>query len=357
MKFEGIYTPVITPHNDDGSINEAVLENVIDHLIASGVHGLILAGTTGEYYAQSREERLHLMPVFRDIINKRVPLIIGTGAMRTEDSVEYAEAAAKVGADALLVATPPYAVPTERENALHALTIDRAANLPIMLYNYPGRMGVEMGEEYLDRVGRSPNFAAIKESSGDINRLHLLARDYPHIQLGCGMDDQALEFFAWGASCWVCAGSNFAPEAHIALYQACRVEGDFDKGRRIMTAMLPLMRVLEQGGKFVQCIKYGLSVRGIPAGPPRKPLQSLNKNEKRDLEQVIWVMDSTLQHIVGDSMNAQNLNSENAGSRAGKESTDQKNDVTDGRERKQRTYQQGDDGPMILAGQEGTDNV
>nr|CAA6830325.1 MAG: 4-hydroxy-tetrahydrodipicolinate synthase (EC [uncultured Thiotrichaceae bacterium] len=297
MKFDGIYTPVITPHHEDGSIDEKGLETVIEHLISSGVHGLILAGTTGEYYAQTREERMHLMDVFKGIINDRTSLIIGTGALRTEESIEYAEAAAKVGADALLVATPPYSVPTERENALHALAIDRAANLPIMLYNYPGRMGVNMGEEYLDRVGRSPNFAAIKESSGDINRLHLLARDYPHIQLGCGMDDQALEFFVWGASCWVCAGSNFAPEAHIALYQACRIEGDYGKGRRIMTAMLPLMRVLEQGGKFIQAIKHGAAIRGLPAGPLRKPLQSLNKDEKRELEQVIRVMNITLDKI------------------------------------------------------------
>ena len=99
---------------------------------------------------------------------------------------------------ACLLASPPYAVPTERENALNALTIDRAANLPVMLYNYPGRTGTMMGEEFLDRVGRSRNFCGIKESSGDINRVHLLARDYPHIQLGCGMDDQALEFYAWG---------------------------------------------------------------------------------------------------------------------------------------------------------------
>jgi len=111
------------------------------------------------------------------------------------------------------------------------------------------------------------------------------------------MDDQALEFFAWGASCWVCAGSNFAPEAHIALYQACRVEGDFQKGRRIMSALLPLMRVLEQGGKFIQCIKHGLVMRGLPVGPPRKPLQGLNKDDKRELEQVIRLMDTTLQYI------------------------------------------------------------
>jgi len=297
VKFEGIYTPLVTPYNEDYSINYDGIGPIIEDLVASGVHGIIVAGTTGEYYAQSQEERLQLMRICKDAINDRLPLIAGTGAIRTEESVSYAEAAAKIGADAILVATPPYAVPTERENALHALTIDRAANLPIMLYNYPGRMGVMMGEEYLDRVARSSNFCAIKESSGDINRLHLLARDYPHIQLGCGMDDQALEFFAWGASCWVCAGSNFSPEAHVALYKACRVEGDFDKGRRIMSAMMPLMRVLEQGGKFIQCIKHGATMRGLPAGPPRKPLQSLNKDDKRQLEQVIRVMNHTLKLI------------------------------------------------------------
>jgi len=297
MKFEGIYTPLITPHNEDHSINYDGIEPIIEDLIQSGVHGIILAGTTGEYYAQSREERLQLMSLCKQIINKRLPLIIGTGSIRTEESVEYAEAAAKIGADAILVATPPYALPTERENALHALTIDRAANLPIMLYNYPDRMGVMMGEEYLDRVGRSSNFCAIKESSGDINRLHLLARDYSHIQLGCGMDDQALEFFAWGASSWVCAGSNFAAEAHIALYQACRIEGDYNKGRKIMSAMMPLMRVLEQGGKFIQCIKHGAALRGLKVGPPRRPLQPLNKDDKRQLEQVIRVMNHTINLI------------------------------------------------------------
>lgn len=298
MNFKGIYTPVITPYNKDYTIDYKGLETVIESLIKAGVHGLILAGTTGEYYAQEKHERLQLMPIFKDIINDRVPLIIGTGAIRTEDSIEYAEAAAKAGADAILVATAPYAVPTERENALHALAIDRAADLPILLYNYPGRMGVSMEEEYLDRVGRSANFQAIKESSGDINRLHILAHDYPHIQLGCGMDDQALEFFVWGASFWVCAGSNFAPEAHIELYKACYIEGNYTKGRRIMNAMLPLMRVLEQGGKFIQCIKQGVSIRGLAAGPPRKPLQPLNKDDKRELEQVIRVLDLTMNHIL-----------------------------------------------------------
>ena len=300
MRFEGIYTPVVTPYNADFSIDRENFQAVVERLIAAGVHGIIVAGTTGEYYAQSAEERVDMMRFAREIIGTRVPLVIGTGAIRTEDSIHFAEQAKAVGADAILVATPPYAYPTGREIALHALAIDRAANLPVMLYNYPGRMSVNMDEETLDRLGRSPNFCAIKESSGDPNRLHMLARDYPHIQLSCGMDDQALEFFAWGARSWVCAGSNFAPEAHIALYEACAVQGDFTKGRRIMSAMLPLMRVLEQGGKFVQCIKHGVTMRGIDCGPPRKPLQPLNKDDKRQLEEVIRTLDRAIAEIKGD---------------------------------------------------------
>jgi len=300
MQFEGIYAPVITPYHSDFSLNQDALEATINRLIEAEVHGLIIAGTTGEYYAQSTDERVEMMSVAHEIIAGRRPMIVGTGAIRTEDSILYAKAAKKAGADALLIATPPYAYPTGREIALHALAIDRAADLPAMLYNYPGRMCVNMDEETLDRLGRSPNFCAIKESSGDPNRLHMLARDYPHIALSCGMDDQALEFFAWGARSWVCAGSNFAPEAHIALYQSCAVEGNFTKGRAIMSAMLPLMRVLEQGGKFVQCIKYGLTLRGIDAGPPRKPLQPLNKDDKRQLAEVIATMDIAIAHIMGE---------------------------------------------------------
>lgn len=297
MQFEGIYTPVVTPHDPDFSINKDKFAVVIEFLIDKGVNGLIVAGTTGEYYAQSPEERIEMMALAKDLIKGRLPLIVGTGAMRTEDAIMYAEAAKDVGADALLVTTPPYTYPTGREIALHALAIDRAANLPVMLYNYPGRMSVDMDEDTLDRLGRSPNFCAIKESSGSPDRLHMLARDYPHIQLSCGMDDQALEFFAWGARSWVCAGSNFAPEAHIAMHKACAVEGDFTKGRRIMSAMMPLMRVLEQGGKFVQCIKYGMTGRGIDCGPPRRPMYPLNKDEKREFDEVVRTMNAAIKAI------------------------------------------------------------
>lgn len=300
LRFEGIYTPVVTPYHEDYSVDWTALGDVIDNLLDKGVHGLISGGSTGENYAQSVAERIEIARFTAERNKGRAQFIVGTGAMLTSDSIALAEAAKDVNADAILLASPPYAVPTERENALNALAIDKAANLPVMLYNYPGRTGTRMGDEFLDRVGRSRNFCGIKESSGDINRVHALARDYPHIQLGCGMDDQALEFFAWGAPFWVCGGSNFLPEEHIALYQACRVEGNFDKGRRIMSAMMPLMRVLEQGGKFVQTIKYGVTHQGIDTGAVRPPLKALNKDDKRALDQVVRVLKKTIADIVAE---------------------------------------------------------
>lgn len=227
-----------------------------------------------------------------------MPLVVGTGALRTEDSIEFARMAKGVGADAILVATPPYSVPTGREIALHALAIDRAVDMPVMLYNYPGRMGVNMDEETLDRLGRSPNFCGIKESSGDINRLHLIARDYPHLGLLCGMDDQALEFFAWGRR----AGS---------------VPGRISRPRRMWRCTGPAWwRGFHQGpgdhvgddaadagagaGRQVHPVHQAWGDdAGIPAGPPRKPLLPLNKDDKRGLEEVIRTMNTAIAAIEG----------------------------------------------------------
>ena len=298
FQFKGIYTPVITPYFKDNKIDWDSLAEIIEYLVKKGVHGIISGGSTGENYAQTIEERIKVARFTKECINGRLPLIVGTGTMLSEESIILASEAKAMGADALLLASPPYSVPTDRENALNALAIDKAANLPIMLYNYPHRTGTMMGKEFLDRIGRNHNFCAIKESSGDVNRIHLLARHYPHIQMGCGMDDQALEFFAWGASFWVCGGSNFLPEEHIALYNACVIENDFVKGRKIMSAMLPLMDVLEQGGKFIQTIKYGVTMNGINAEYVRPPLKILNKDDKRVLEQVTKVLKETITHIV-----------------------------------------------------------
>lgn len=298
MKFEGIYTPAITPLAEDGSIDKTAFSEVLEYLVESKIHGVIIGGSTGEYYAHTAQERLELAAQAKDILNGRLPLIIGTGAIRTEDSVAFARHAREINADALLVGTPPYALPTQQEIALHVKAVDAAAGLPIMLYNYPGRMSVSMGEAFFDAVADVKNIVAIKESSGDMGQLHRLAIQRPNIQLSCGWDDQALEFFAWGAKSWVCAGSNFIPREHVALYEACVIEKNFDKARKIMGAMMPLMDFLE-GGKFVQSIKYGCALNGLRTGGVRKPLYDLEATEKQELERVVTELKRTIAQITG----------------------------------------------------------
>jgi 4-hydroxy-tetrahydrodipicolinate synthase len=298
MRFEGIYTPVITPFFDDYSIDVDGYRASIENQIALGVHGIIIGGTTGENYALTRNERIEQFRFANDVIGGRVPWMAGVNDIRTEDVCAYAVAAKEAGAGSILLAVPPYSVPTDRELALHALKVDRAANIPIMLYNYPGRSGTDFGEEFLQRVSRSANFLAIKESSGDVNRIHLLAREFPHLQLCCGADDQALEFFVWGARCWVCAAANFFLPETIALYQTCAVESDFEKGRRIMKAMLPLMTVLERGGKFVQCVKYACELDGLPSGVVRLPLLPMEKELKRTMREALHTARTAIQQII-----------------------------------------------------------
>lgn len=298
MKFNGIYTPAITPLDAEGQIDQHSFTQVLEHLIEARVHGIIIGGSTGEYYAQTTEERIALAALAKEVIGSRAQLVIGTGAIRTEDSVTYARHARAIGADAILVGSPPYALPTQEENAAHALAVDRAAGLPVMLYNYPGRMGVTMGREFFEIVTQaSPNFVAIKESSGQPNQVHMLAREFPQVALSCGWDDQALEFFAWGATSWVCAASNFLPREHVALYEACVIQKDFDQGRRIMVAMLPLMDFLE-GGKFVQSIKHGCALAGLRTGGVRAPLKELTAHEGEALAAVVAELQRNVAAIV-----------------------------------------------------------
>jgi 4-hydroxy-tetrahydrodipicolinate synthase len=304
MRFEGIYTPVITPFHDDYSIDHEGYGRCIDHLIESGVHGLVIGGTTGENYALSKAERIAQFHSAHRQIDGRLPWIAGVNDIQTEEVCAYGVAAREAGADALLLAVPPYSIPTAKELALHALKVDREVDLPIMLYNYPGRSGAEFSEEFLQRVGGSRNFCAIKESSGELQRIHVLAREFPHLQLSCGADDQALEFFVWGARSWVCAAANFIPGEAIALYEACAVRGDFDSGRRIMKALLPLMTVLERGGKFVQCVKYALELEGLPAGAVRLPLRPMNKELKRTLREALHTARASVARIVASQPTA-----------------------------------------------------
>ena len=286
MNFDGVWTPVVTPFNQDGAIDFAALTAVIDSLIGHGVHGLIIGGTTGEYYALSNAERKQLFDVVSEQAKDRITLMAGINATSTEESLDLGHYAKAAGFDAILLAAPYYCQPTQEELLAHALCVDDALDMPTMLYNFPARTGTPMSFEFIDGLKGRPNFQAIKESTGSVERMHTLTQDYAgQLQVSCGMDDQILEFFTWGARSWVGGASNFLAPEHVALYQACVVEQDMIKGRELAQRLLPMLNLLEQGGKFCQYIKQGCEFAGLPVGQTRRPLLPLNEAEKAAFKQ------------------------------------------------------------------------
>lgn len=300
MRLEGIYVPIITVFNADQSIDYDAWGEVIDWQIENGTHGIIVGGSTGEFMSLTQEERIEQFRFAKERIGGRVPLIVGVNDLLPQRSYELAAAAREIGADALLVAAPPYSLPSQKELVAHCLKIDRIANLPIILYNYPGRTGINMGEDFLERVAQSGNVVAIKESSGDVDRIHLLAREYPQLQLSAGAEDQVLEFFAWGARSWVSVVANFFPRESVRFYETCVVDGDFATGRKLMSALLPLMYCLERGGKFLQSVKYACEIMNRPGGPCRPPMLPMKKELRREVFQIVRTADTTLRALLNE---------------------------------------------------------
>ena len=298
MNFEGIYTPVITPFNENGTIDWESYGKVIEWQIENGVAGIIVGGSTGEFYALSKEERIQQFEFAANRINGQVEFMAGVNDIRVDECLEISSMAVSFGANSLLVAAPPYSLPSEEELAYHVLKIAETTGLPIMLYNYPGRTGVEMGETFLAAVAKNPLIAAIKESSGDYSRLPLLSNNYPSIELAVGGEEQVLEFAAWGAKSWVCATANFFPSECVQLMDILGKQSDFEKGRRLMSAFMPLMQALEQGGKFLQCVKLGCEQQGRPGGKVRLPLLPIEESLKKEIISVIDNTRSSLNSIL-----------------------------------------------------------
>jgi len=294
MRFEGIYTPIITPFHMDGSIDWNGYGQVIDWQIENGVAGVVVGGSTGEFYAMSKAERIEQFIFAGKRIDGRVEFMAGVNDIRVEECLEITAAARDAGATSLLVAAPPYSLPSETELAAHVLKIADTAGLPIMLYNYPGRTGVEMGEEFLDIVAKNPLIAAIKESSGDYTRIPLLARKYPNIELVVGGEEQVLEFAVWGAKAWVCASGNIFPSECVEFMDAVGKQGDFQKGREIMSTLMPLTSILEQGGSFLQCVKQGCAARGRPSGIVRAPLMPMTDELAKEMDAIIAATEKAL---------------------------------------------------------------
>jgi 4-hydroxy-tetrahydrodipicolinate synthase len=280
-KLNGIVTVTVTPFSKEGAVDFDAYGRILDFVTAKGVHYIIPCGTTGEYFNLTTEERKAILKFVRDNVKERVKIFAGTNSQRPAEILELSRYARELGYEGLLLAAPFYSLPTTPELVEHFKWLDSQIGLPILLYNFPARTGVDMSPAFLEGIRSTNGVFAIKESSGSISRLHeLLTRFADRYEIVCGADDQAFEYFLWGARSWVAGASNFLPAQHVALYEACIVNRDYDAGRALMADLLPLFMLMEQGGKYLQYCKYGCAIAGVPVGETRRPLLPLSAEEK-----------------------------------------------------------------------------
>lgn len=285
-QLSGILTALATPYDASGRSDLKALEKLVEFLVSNGVHALIPGGSTGEYYAQTPEERKAVLERVAEVVNGRIPLYVGANSMRPEETIELAKFAEGLGYGAQLLAAPPYSLPGTKELIAHFRNIANSTSLPIILYNFPARTGVDMDQEFLEGVLDIEKIFAIKESSGSISRYYQHMVLYPELQRVCGFDDQVLDQFLWGTRSWIAGAANFLPVEHVALYNACVKQEDFLLGRKLMNAMMPLIYLLENGGKYNQYVKFGASLAGIPIGDVRPPLLGLSDIERSNFRKL-----------------------------------------------------------------------
>ena len=282
MNLEGILTVTLTPFDGEGRVDFDAYERLIEFVLSKGVHCIIPCGTTGEYYALSGEERRQVMDFVAERVDGRARLLAGTNATTTNEVIELSRHAQDKGYEGIMLAAPYYSLPTPEELATHFKAVAEATGMPILLYNFPARTGVDLDPALLEVLRPVEEVVGIKESSGSIARLHeLLVNFADRYEIVCGADDQALEYFTWGAQSWVAGASNFLPAEHVALYDACVRKRDTESGLKVMRKLLPLFMLMEQGGKYIQFCKYGCELAGVPAGGTRAPLTPLSSAERQ----------------------------------------------------------------------------
>jgi len=283
VKLSGVMPALVTPFSADGSVDFGAFEKLLTHFREAGVTGWVPNGSTGEYFSQLTEERRQVLQFVKDFANDDEILIAGTNAPATREVIEQTAMAKEIGYDNVLLAPPFYTRPTQEELIKHYETVLAEVDVNLVLYSYPDKDGADISFELMDHFADNPRVIGIKESSGVLQRaIDISTRYKDKIQLVSGSDDIALDFMFWGADSWICGPSNFLAKACCDLDRAYKA-GELNRAKEIMAKLYRAMNILETG-KFVQKIKYGCELQGLPVGDCRAPLGPLTDEEKAALK-------------------------------------------------------------------------
>jgi 4-hydroxy-tetrahydrodipicolinate synthase len=284
--LNGVITALVTPFKEDYSLDLEALRENVRFQIENGVHGLVPLGTTGESPTIKEEERKLIIKTVVDEVNGKIPVIVGTGTYSTEEAIRLSKEAQDLGADGLLVVAPYYNKPTQEGLYLHFKAISEAVDIPIIVYNIPGRTGVNVEVQTLVRLSQFDNIVAVKEASGNLAQvMDIIEALGDRITVLSGDDNLTLPIIALGGKGVISVISNLLPKPMVEFVEAA-LKGDFKKAKELHYHLLPLFKAA-----FIETnpipIKTMMNLVGMKAGPCRLPLCNMQPHNLEKVKKIL----------------------------------------------------------------------
>ncbi len=274
--FTGAAIAIITPMNKDDSVNYDKLGELLEEQIAAGTDAVVICGTTGESSTLSGEEHMDVIKYAIDRVNKRIPVIAGTGSNDTAYAKEMSVDAEKAGADALLLVTPYYNKTSQRGLVAHFTAIADAVNIPIILYNVPSRTGCKIGIDAYKELAKHKNIVAAKEACGDISLVAQLAAE-TDLDIYSGNDDQVVPIMSLGGKGVISVAAHLIPKEMHDMAEFA-LKGDFKKAAELQLKYLRLMKALFCDVNPIP-VKEAMNIMGKNVGECRLPLFKMEQSK------------------------------------------------------------------------------
>ena len=289
IQSQGIIPPIVTPLDQNENVDKKVLNRIVNYLIKGGVHGLFPLGSTGEWYGLSFDQKREIIETVVEATNERVPIYAGTGATTTKETISLTRLATDIGVDAISVITPVFINPNEQELYNHYQAIASCTDLPIILYNNPGRTGINLSVDLVVKLSKIDNVVGIKDSSGDMTQgAEYIRRTDDDFAVLAGRDTLIFAFLSYGGKGAVAATANIVPQIVVKIYEEYQ-KGNYQEALKSQFQLAPL-RIAFSLGSFPVVVKEGLKLLGIEVGATLKPVEPLTEEAREKLRQVLHDM-------------------------------------------------------------------
>lgn len=284
--FSGVFTALVTPFNEDQSIDWKSLENIVRTQLEAGVTGLVPVGTTGESPTLSHEENLQVVGKVIELAGGKVPVIAGTGSNCTDEAVRMTRKAKELGATASLQVAPYYNKPNQEGLYRHFITIADEVDLPMVVYNIKGRSAVNISTPNLIQMADHPNVVAVKEASGDLGQMMDVIHNRPEdFTILSGDDNLAMPLTAMGGDGVISVASNLVPGAMVEMIEAAR-KGQLEKARELHYRLLPLFKAMFLDTNPIP-VKAAMALRGDLEEIYRLPLCAPSDEIRMRLKEIL----------------------------------------------------------------------